>query len=209
MTFFLGLARQAVAEVERRAAAAGLDVLVTMSAEAFSQRIRAEIREQVEAEVRASVAERDRRHEQAEQAFEERVQRLESTLAGQDAGLAEVREQIRSLVTQLNERLLPVIDERMDETERDLARLATGMMRNDKKGNARESRLDTAERRLADLRDRVARMEQRVVLWRDLQAATAKLGDDVDTLRTRLGQGINEAQPLAEPQPVQARVGER
>ncbi|RAY16654.1 hypothetical protein DPM19_00240 [Actinomadura craniellae] len=168
MVVFLGLARRAVTELER-CANTGLDALVTLTRGP------------------------DRTAE-----LMERLQRLEDVLAGQAAGLTDVRHRLDALVDQLNEQLLPGIDERMDETERDLARLATGLMRGDRDADRRETRLCAAEQRLTDLRERVGRTEQRASLWRDLQATLAGLAEEVDRLHARL----TPADPLPEREPL-------
>ncbi|MGK5557277.1 hypothetical protein ACSNOI_37270 [Actinomadura kijaniata] len=117
----------------------------------------------------------------------ERIARLEERLREQDAGLRAVRAELDSLVGQLNDRLLPRLDERLDDLERDLTVVATGMVRSGKDGDAARARLDILERRVGDLRGRLAQTGQRAGLWRELQATVARLGDDVDALRERLG----------------------
>ncbi|WP_067480719.1 hypothetical protein [Actinomadura hibisca] len=116
----------------------------------------------------------------------ERVHRLEETLRTQDAGLRALRGELDSLIAQLNDRLLPRIDERMDDLERDLTAFATGLVRTGRETAAGRAQLETVERRLADLRERQARTEERAGLWRDLQASMARLGDDIDALRARV-----------------------
>lgn len=118
--------------------------------------------------------------------YGERIRTLEETVRARDAELGALRGEIGSLVAQLNDRLLPRIDERMDDTERDLATVATSLIRTGRDAAAGRTRLDAAERRLGDLRSRVAQMEQRAGLWRDLQASMARLGDDIDELRGRV-----------------------
>ncbi|WP_067828825.1 hypothetical protein [Actinomadura kijaniata] len=117
----------------------------------------------------------------------ERIARLEERLREQDAGLRAVRAELDSLVVQLNDRLLPRLDERLDDLERDLTVVATGMIRAGKEDDAARVRLDILDRRIGDLRGRLAQTEQRAGLWRELQATLARLGDDVDALRERLG----------------------
>lgn len=121
-------------------------------------------------------------------AQDERLARLEGLLAEQAAGLDRVRAQVGSLVVQLNRQLLPVLDERINETERDLARLATRLVRGAQEAERRESRLAAAERRIGDLRERAARLEQRTGLWRELLGDVARLGEELDALRARLGE---------------------
>lgn len=111
---------------------------------------------------------------------------LETAVRAQDAELRALRRELGSLVAQLNERLVPRVDERIDDAERDLTVLATGLIRTGRDTAAHGTRLDSAERRLADLRIKLAQLEQRTGLWRDLQATVARLGDDVDALRTRI-----------------------
>jgi DNA repair exonuclease SbcCD ATPase subunit len=116
---------------------------------------------------------------------EARIHRLEERLDEQDRDLRGVRTDLDSLIAQLNDRLLPRIDERMDETERDLTSLATGLVRAGREAAAQRSGLSTVENRLADLRGKLTRLEQRAGLWRDLQANMARMGDDIDALRFR------------------------
>ncbi|GAA2417843.1 hypothetical protein GCM10010191_30650 [Actinomadura vinacea] len=161
MTVFSGLVRRAAQEAERRLRA-GVDLL-------------------------AALTEDPGRTADSEHAAQEaRIRRLEEALAGQDRELTALRTDLDSLITQLNDRLLPRIDERMDDTERDLTALATGMIRAGRESAATRGGLEAIENRVADLRGRLVRMEQRAGLWRDLQATMARLGDDVDALRTRL-----------------------
>lgn len=116
----------------------------------------------------------------------ERVTVLEQALRDRDAELRALRTELDSLVGQLNDRVLPRIDERMDDTERDVAAVAGSLVRTGRDTDANRARLETAERRLSDLRTKVARLEQRTGLWRDLQATMTRLGDDVDALRARM-----------------------
>ncbi|TNY37077.1 hypothetical protein [Thermomonospora catenispora] len=161
---FPRLARRAAGEIERL-----LSSVVEQGQEmiAQTQRHRAEI---------------DRLRLQAA-AQRERAERLERTLAEQAAELESMRRQMRALIDDLNDRLLPHLDARIHETEQDVARLATRMLRTDQRAERQESRLATAERRLADLRERIGRLEQRTGIWRELQADVARLGEDVDRLR--------------------------
>ncbi|GAA4083269.1 hypothetical protein [Actinomadura miaoliensis] len=119
-------------------------------------------------------------------AYDERLRRMEQTLDGQQAELRSLRADLDSLVTQLNDRVLPRLDERMDDTERDLATVATGVLRQSRDNAANGTRLESVEQRVGDLRSRLSRVEQRAGLWRDLQANLARLGEDLDALRTRL-----------------------
>ncbi|MBO2451051.1 hypothetical protein J4573_28405 [Actinomadura barringtoniae] len=129
------------------------------------------------------------------QAYGERLALMEETLKGQDAGMRELRTELDSLVTQLNERLLPRLDERMDDTERDLTVVATTLVRTGKDTAGNSTRLETVEQRLSDLRGKLSQMEQRSGLWRELQGNMARLGDDIDALRGRLD--VPEAEPLS------------
>ncbi|MEW2353964.1 hypothetical protein [Spirillospora sp. NPDC029432] len=176
MTVFSALVRRAAAEAELRLRN-GLDLLAAI------------------AEDRERQAERDRIA-----ACDERIRRLEQVIEGQGRDLRALRTELDSLVGQLNDRLLPRIDERMDDTERDLTSLATGLVRAGRETTAQRSRLETVENRVSDLRGKLARMEQRAALWRDLQATMARLGDDVDALRSRLGArpALPPAAPLGE-----------
>ncbi len=61
-------------------------------------------------------------------AYIERMAILEQAVEAQDAELRTIRTELDSLVGQLNDRLLPRIDERMDDTERDLAAVATSLI---------------------------------------------------------------------------------
>jgi chromosome segregation ATPase len=131
-------------------------------------------------------------------AQESRLHRLERRVDEQDRELRSVRADLNSLIAELNDRLLPRIDERIDETERDLTTLATGLIRTGRESAAQRSGLETVENRVADLRERLTRMEQRAGLWRDLQANIARMGDDIDALRSRLP-GRPTPAPPAEP----------
>ncbi|WP_018657833.1 hypothetical protein [Actinomadura flavalba] len=126
--------------------------------------------------------------------YDERLRRLESALTRQDAGLRSLRADLDLIVTDLNERLLPRLDERMDDTERDVAAITTDLLRTGRAAGDHTSRLDALDRRVSDLRTRLAGLDQRASLWRELQATLARLGDDVDTLRATL--------PLPPPQPL-------
>ncbi|MFC5747809.1 hypothetical protein [Actinomadura rugatobispora] len=193
MTVFSGLVRRTALEAERRLRA-GVDLLAAIA----------------EDPERTADLQREK---EARAAQEERIARLEETLErvleDHDRDLGTLRTELDSLITQLNDRLLPRIDERMDDTERDLTALATGLVRSGREAAATRSRLETLENRVADLRDRLVRMEQRAGLWRDLQATMARLGDDVDTLRTRLNLRPAPAPQAAPPtSPVAERIGE-
>jgi len=118
-------------------------------------------------------------------AQESRIRRLEQSLDGQDRDLRALRTDLDSLVSQLNDRLLPRIDERMDDTERDLAALATGLVQTSREAATQRSGLETIENRLADLRGRLGRMEQRAALWRELQANIARMSEDIESFRSR------------------------
>ncbi|WP_242885966.1 hypothetical protein [Actinomadura litoris] len=115
-------------------------------------------------------------------ALAERIRALEESVRAREAELAGLRAEVDSLVGQLNDRVLPRIDERMDDTERDLTAVAASLIRNGRDTAAGHARLDSAERRLGDLRTKLGQMEQRAGLWRDVQASVARLGDDVDAL---------------------------
>ncbi|MFG2015926.1 hypothetical protein [Actinomadura geliboluensis] len=137
-------------------------------------------------------------------ALVERIAILEQTVRDQDAELRTVRTELDSLVGQLNDRLLPRIDERMDDTERDLAAVATSLIRTGRDTAGHGARLDTAERRLGELRTKVAQLEQRTGLWRDLQSTVARFGDDLDAMRARMALRAAEHPPAdAAPAPVQ------
>ncbi|WP_019634216.1 hypothetical protein [Actinomadura atramentaria] len=135
----------------------------------------------------------------------DRLDRLESALGRQDAGLRALRADLDALVADVNQRLLPRIDERMDDAERDVAALATGLIRAGKDRAGHQSALDGLDRRVGDVRGRVAALEQRAGLWREVQATVARLGDDLDRLRTRLeatadaGQGAGTAGEAGHP----------
>ncbi|MGP4028342.1 hypothetical protein [Actinomadura sp. 3N407] len=133
----------------------------------------------------------------------ERMASLEQAVRDQDAELRALRTELDSLVGQLNDRLLPRIDERMDDTERDLASVATSLIRTGRDTAAHRTRLETSERRITDLRTKIAQLEQRTGLWRDLQATMARLGDDLDAMRARVA--LRSAEPPADaaPAPVQ------
>jgi chromosome segregation ATPase len=132
---------------------------------------------------------------------------VERVLEGHDRDLGALRTDLDALITQLNDRLLPRIDERMDDTERDLTALATGLVRSGREAAATRSRLETLENRVGDLRDRIVRMEQRAGLWRDLQATMARLGDDIDALRTRINvRAAHAPQAAPTPQPATSAV---
>lgn len=129
----------------------------------------------------------------------ERMAILEQAVRDQDAELRALRIELDSLVCQLNDRLLPRIDERMDDTERDLAAVATSLVRTGRDTAAHRTRLETAEGRIADLRTKIAQVEQRSGLWRDLQATVARLGDDLDAVRARMA--LRPAEPPADAAP--------
>jgi hypothetical protein len=156
--FLADLARRAAQEVER-----ALSSLLT-------QDDRTEPQENTAEEIARLKAE--------SAAHRERADRLERQLTEQRGELA-------SLVAELNDRVLPGVDERIHETERDLTRLATRMLRADQDSTRLRSRLDTAEQRIGDLRERAGRLEQRTGLWRELQANVARLGEELDALRAR------------------------
>ena len=133
----------------------------------------------------------------------ERVGLLEQAVRAQDTELRTIRTELDSLVVQLNDRLLPRIDERMDDTERDLAAVATSLIRTGRDTAGHGTRLESAERRIGDLRTRIAQLEQRTGLWRDLQSTVARFGDDLDAMRARMA--LRAAEPPADsaPAPVQ------
>lgn len=112
-----------------------------------------------------------------------------------------LRAELDSLVAQLNDRVLPRIDERMDDTERDLATVATALIRTGEDTAVSRTRLETLEGRVSDLRERLARVERRAGLWRDLQATMARLGDDVDALRPRVGPRVPDPARRPAPRP--------
>ncbi|MBE1537336.1 hypothetical protein [Actinomadura algeriensis] len=128
-----------------------------------------------------------------------RLRALEDALHVRDAELRALRTELDSLVAQLNDRLLPRIDERIDDTERDVSAIMAGLVRSGRETAEHGTRLETADRRLDDLRSRLAQFEQRTGLWRDVQANMARLGDDLDSLRARLV--VHTSGP--EPAPVQ------
>ncbi len=128
----------------------------------------------------------------------ERIRALEDGLRAREAELAGLRAEVDSLVGQLNDRVLPRIDERMDDTERDLTAVAASLIRTGRDTAAGHARLDTTERRLGDLRTRLGQMEQRAGLWRDVQASVARLGDDVDALRGTARAGAARDSALGE-----------
>jgi chromosome segregation ATPase len=129
----------------------------------------------------------------------ERVLILEQAARDQDAELRAVRTELDSLVRQLNDRLLPRLDERMDDTERDLAAVATSLIRTGRETSGNRTRLEAAERRVADLRTKLAALEQRTGLWRDLQSTVSRFGDDLDAMRARMA--LRTAEPAAEAAP--------
>ncbi|WP_141584482.1 hypothetical protein [Actinomadura sp. WMMA1423] len=135
--------------------------------------------------------------------FMERVLIIEQAVRDQDAELRAVRAELDSLVRQLNDRLLPRLDERMDDTERDLAAVATSLIRTGRENAGNSTRLEAAERRVADLRTKIAALEQRTGLWRDLESTVSRFGDDLDAMRARMA--LRTAEPPAEaaPAPVQ------
>ncbi|TDD65366.1 hypothetical protein E1293_40390 [Actinomadura darangshiensis] len=134
----------------------------------------------------------------------ERMAILEQAVSDQDAELRTVRAELDSLVGQLNDRLLPRIDERMDDTERDLAAVATSVIRTGRDTAGHRTRLEAAERRIGDLRTKIAQLEQRTGLWRDLQSTVARFGDDLDAMRARMALRAAEPPPAdAAPAPVQ------
>lgn len=138
-------------------------------------------------------------------AYIERMALLEQAVRDQDAELHTIRTELDSLVVQLNDRLLPRIDERMDDTERDLAAVATSLIRTGRDTAGHGTRLETAERRIGDLRTKITQLEQRTGLWRDLQSTVARFGDDLDAMRARMALRSADPPPPAEaaPAPVQ------
>src|SRR4051812_37807633 len=187
MTVIPGLVRRAAAEAEHRLRA-GAGLLVRLGRD----------------------LERSAELERLLPSYGERVRRLEDTVREQDAALRTGEEELRglraeldSLVGQLNDRLLPRVDERMDDTERDLAAVATSLIRTGRDTAGNGARLDVAERRLGDLRTKIAQLEQRTGLWRDLQANMARLGDDLDAMRARMALRAAEPPADAAPAPVQ------
>ncbi|KAB2344348.1 hypothetical protein [Actinomadura rudentiformis] len=186
MTVFSGLVRRVAAEAERQ------------------------LREGASLIARISQDTRERAAELGRlQAYSERIRLLEETVKGQDAELRGLRNELDSLVVQLNDRLLPRLDERMDDTERDLTVVATTLVRTGKDTAGNSARLEHVERRVADLRGQLARMEQRSGLWRELQGNMARLGDDVDAIRTRIGGRVSEPMTAAGHEPVADSMGER
>lgn len=176
------LIRRAAAEAERRLRE-GAGLLATIAAIAGEpERTETSGKERSDRET----GDTDRDDLQQLLDHEARLQRLEQTMAVHDRDLRTLRTDLDSLVTQLNERLLPRIDERMDDTERDLTALATGLVRAGRETAGQRSALDTVEKKVADLRGRLTRMEQHAGLWRDLQANIARIGDDIDALQSRL-----------------------
>ncbi|GLZ05076.1 hypothetical protein Acsp03_25420 [Actinomadura sp. NBRC 104412] len=140
-------------------------------------------------------------------AQEARIDRLERRADEHDRELRALRADLDSLIAQLNERLLPRLDERIHEAERDLTTLATGLVRTGRETAAQRSGLETVENRLSELRGKLTRMEQRAGLWRDLQANIARMGDDIDSLRSRLPARHPSAPPagpaaIGDPQPL-------
>ncbi|NDU75096.1 hypothetical protein GWI34_21055 [Actinomadura sp. DSM 109109] len=133
----------------------------------------------------------------------ERLLALEEAARARDAELRSVRAELDSLVAQLNDRLLPRLDERMDDTERDLAAVATSLIRTGRETAGHHTRLDAAERRVAELRTKVAALEQRTGLWRDLQSTVTRFGDDLDAMRARMALRTAEPPPDTAPAPVQ------
>src|SRR5690349_11581144 len=102
-------------------------------------------------------------------ALVERIAMLEKTVRDQYAELRTIR-----------------IEPRPDDTERHLAAAATSLIRTGRDTAGHGARLDTAERRLGELRTKVAQLEQRTGLWRDLQSTVARFGDDLDAMRARM-----------------------
>ncbi|MEU5878958.1 hypothetical protein [Spirillospora sp. NPDC047279] len=183
MTVFSGLVRRVAAEAERQVRGGAIALLTRLGQD-----------------TRERCVSFDRL-----KAYDERLSFLEETLKGQDADLRTLRTDLDSLVTQLNDRLLPHIDERMDDTERDLAVVATTLVRTGKDTAGNSGRLEHVERRVSDLRSKLARLEERSGLWRELQGNLARLGDDIDTLRARVA-----ARPVAQggdtgPVPIDAK----
>lgn len=125
--------------------------------------------------------------------YGERIRTLEEAVRVRDAEFGAVRAELDSLVAQINDRLLPRIDERMDDTERDLAAVVASLIRTGRDAAGISAALEAAERRIGDLRARITQVEQRTGLWRDLQATMASLGDDVDALRERVS--LRAAEP--------------
>ncbi|MGI5208730.1 hypothetical protein ACQEU6_45085 [Spirillospora sp. CA-108201] len=133
----------------------------------------------------------------------QRLSILEQAARVQDAELRTIRTELDSLVGQLNDRLLPRLDERMDDTERDLAAIASSLIRTGRETAGNGTRMEAAERRVADLRAKVAALEQRTGLWRDLQSTVTRFGDDLDAMRARMALRTAEPPADAAPAPVQ------
>lgn len=92
----------------------------------------------------------------------------------------------------------------MDDTERDLAAVATSLIRTGRETAGHDARLESAERRIGELRTKLAQLEQRTGLWRDLQSTVARFGDDLDAMRARMALRAAEPPPAeAAPAPVQ------
>jgi chromosome segregation ATPase len=180
MTVILGLVRRAAAEAERQLRG-GVGLLVRLGRD----------------------LERSAELGRLLPSLNERLAILEETVRGQDTELRTLRAELDSLVGQLNDRLLPRVDERMDDTERDLAAVATSLVRTGRDTAANQTRLEVAERRIADLRGKLAQLEQRTGLWRDLQSTMARLGDDLDAMRARMALRAAEPPADAAPAPVQ------
>lgn len=180
MTVILGLVRRATAEAEHRLRE-GVGLLVRLGRD----------------------LERSAELGRLLPALVQRLTILEQTVRDQDTELRGLRTELDSLVGQLNDRLLPRIDERMDDAERDLAAVATSLIRTGRDTAGHGARLDVAERRLGDLRTKIAQLEQRTGLWRDLQANMARLGDDLDAMRARMSLRAAEPPADAAPAPVQ------
>ncbi|MGW2313394.1 hypothetical protein [Actinomadura luteofluorescens] len=179
MTVIPGLVRRAAAEVERH------------------------LREGAGALVRAGRdLERSAELVRLLPALVERLSILEQAVRVQDTELRTIRTELDSLVGQLNDRLLPRLDERMDDTERDLAAVATSLIRTGRDTAGNRTRLEAAERRVADLRSKVAALEQRTGIWRDLESTVTRFGDDLDAMRARMTPRPAEP-PDALPAPVQ------
>ncbi|GAA4317747.1 hypothetical protein GCM10023178_28500 [Actinomadura luteofluorescens] len=132
----------------------------------------------------------------------ERLSILEQAVRVQDTELRTIRTELDSLVGQLNDRLLPRLDERMDDTERDLAAVATSLIRTGRDTAGNRTRLEAAEPRVAVLRSKVAALEQRTGIWRDLESTVTRFGDDLDAMRARMAPRPAEP-PDALPAPVQ------
>jgi chromosome segregation ATPase len=175
------LIRRTAAEAERRLRE-GAGLLAAIAAVAREpERTKPSETAFVDAEAR----EKDGDHLRRLLDHEARLHRLERAMKVQDHDLRTLRTDLDSLVTQLNDRLLPKIDERIDDTERDLTVLASGLVRTGREAATQRTGLEAVENRLADLRGKLTRVEQRASLWRDLQASIARIGDELDALRTR------------------------